>query len=189
VAAAVAAALVAVLGLLARDRPAHWLVLEDEPAAEDAAVVLAGDPEYERTTAGSRLVLSGRCRLLILTGGEEGPGDGAPSLREHALGLGVPPDRIRMESASHSTRESLVNVLPILRKEGVRSVALVTSPYHQRRAYLAARRAWPAEVAIRNRPARPSVWAPRDWWRDAWSRKVVVSEYGKLVYYALRRWL
>jgi uncharacterized SAM-binding protein YcdF (DUF218 family) len=174
--------------MLARNWPGHWLVLEDAPGPADAAVVLAGDPDYERTAAAARLVNAGECRLLILTGGETGPGDSASSLERHALSLGVPPERIRLEAQSDSTRESLLHVAPILAREGVRSVALVTSPYHQRRAYLAARRAWPG-VTIRNRPARPSVWAADGWWRDAWSRRVVVSEYGKLVYYALRRWI
>jgi len=151
-------------------------------------VVLAGDPDYERTSMAALLVKTGQSRLLVLTGGEQGPGDSARSLEERALALGVPTEKIRIEAASHNTRESLVNVAPILAREGARSVALVTSPYHQRRAYLAARKAWPG-VAIRNRPASPSVWSPRGWWRTPWSRQVVLQEYGKLLYYALRGWV
>ena len=187
-AVAVAAAVLGAVGLAATDAPARWLVVEDAAAPVDAAVVLAGDPDYERTTTAARLVLSGEARLLVLTGGEPGPGDSAESLRRWALRKGVPADRIRMEEVSRSTREAVVALLPILEREGVRSVALVTSPFHQRRSWLAARRAWP-RVTVVNRPARPSSWRPDDWWRERRSREIVLKEYGKLAYYAARGWL
>jgi uncharacterized SAM-binding protein YcdF (DUF218 family) len=176
-----------VAGLLT-DAPARFLVVEDPPVAADAAVVLAGDPDYERTLTAARLVQSGQARLLIVTGGQRGPGDGAESLRAHALAAGVDPGRIRMETTSTSTRESLLALVPILDREGVKSVLLVTSPYHQRRAFWCARRAWPGRV-IHNHPASPAGWAPEGWWHTARSRRLVSSEYGKLLYYGLRGWL
>jgi len=183
------ALLAAATALLASDLPAKWLVLEDPPAQVDAAVVLAGDPGFERTTTAARMIRSGEARWLVLTGGEWLlEGDGAYSLRRRALGLGVPEASIRLETGSSSTREAMVGVLPILRRLSVRSVAVVTSPYHQRRAYLAARRAWP-DLEIHNRPARPSFWAPERWWRERRSRRIVVSEYAKLAYYAVRGWI
>lgn len=174
--------------VLFSDVPARWLILEDPPGPVDAAVALGGDPYYERTFMAAALVRSGQARLLILTGGEPGPGDSAASLEEKAIEWGVPPERIRSETGSRSTREEMLGVAPILRQEGIRSVALVTSPYHQRRAYLAARRAWPG-VVILNRPASPSIWSSREWWRDRFTRRVVLSEYQKLLYYAVRGWL
>jgi uncharacterized SAM-binding protein YcdF (DUF218 family) len=154
----------------------------------DAAVVLAGDPGYERTAAGVELIRSGRARLLVLTGGEPSPGDSVESLRDKAVEWGVPAEQIRVESVSHSTRESLLAVAPILRQEGILSVALVTSPYHQRRAFLLANRAWPG-VTILSRPATPSFWSPYRWWHEALSRKIVLTEYAKICYSAVRGWL
>ena len=101
----------------------------------------------------------------------------------------MPAERIRYEDRSTDTRESLVNVAPILREEGVRTLVLVTSPYHQRRAFLAARRALPG-LRIVNRPVRTQPWPPaRPWWREAATRRVVLQEYAKLVYYGLRGWI
>jgi len=100
----------------------------------------------------------------------------------------VDPRSIRAEEVSRSTRESLVALRPILEKETIRSVALVTSPYHERRATLAARRAWPA-LSVRSHPARSSSWSPQGWWRQPRSRRIVLVEYVKLGYYALRGWL
>jgi uncharacterized SAM-binding protein YcdF (DUF218 family) len=174
--------------VLLTDAPARWLVIDDPPAPVDAAVVLAGDPGYERTRTAVTLIRTGEARLLVLTGGEPGPGDSATSLRDYALALGVPADRIRLETVSHTTRESLIAVEPILRREGVRTIALVTSPFHQRRAYMAARSALPG-IVIRNRPAQRSHWRPLGWWRQSGSRRIVASEYIKIVYYAGRGWL
>jgi len=183
------AALAVVLALAAvfADEPARWLVAKDPPRPTDAALVLAGDPDYERTKSGARLVLAGEARLLILTGGEPGPGDSATSLREVAMGLGVPPEAIRMEQVSTSTHESLVAIRPILEREGVRRLAVVTSPYHQRRALWAARRTLPGMELV-SRPADPSRWRPEGWWKTRWNRRIVLGEYLRLAYYILRGW-
>jgi uncharacterized SAM-binding protein YcdF (DUF218 family) len=93
-----------------------------------------------------------------------------------------------METVSHGTREALVAVADILRAEGVTSVALVTSPYHQRRTYLTARKALRG-VRLFNHPVRVSFWDQRRWWQKWGSRRIVLTEYGKLVYYALRGWI
>jgi uncharacterized SAM-binding protein YcdF (DUF218 family) len=169
------------------DEPARFLVVPDEARPADAALVLAGDPDYERTRSAVRLWLAGEVRLLILTGGEPGPGDSAESLRRVALGLGVPPEAIRMEQVSRSTHGSMLAVRGLLEREGVRTLAVVTSPYHQRRAVRTARRMLPG-VRIVSRPADPAGWRPSGWWKTRWNRRIVVGEYLKLAYYILRGW-
>jgi uncharacterized SAM-binding protein YcdF (DUF218 family) len=169
------------------DEPARWLIVEDPPCTADAALVLAGDPDYERTMTGARLLLEGQVRLLIVTGGEPGPGDSATSLREVAIRAGVPPERIRMEQVSRSTHGSMEAIHPILEQEGVRSLAVVTSPYHQRRAVWAARRTLRG-IEIVSRPADPAGWSPDGWWKSHRNRRIVFGEYAKLAYYVLRGW-
>lgn len=182
------AAAAALAAILLRDETARFLVVEDPPARSDAIVVMAGDPDYERTTAAASLMRADEAATLVLTGGEPGPGDSAESLRDKALALGVPPARIRIETVSHSTREAVLSVAPILQAMGARTVTVVTSPYHQRRATAAARRAWPG-VVVRAHPAAPSAWRPERWWATSASRRVVVTEYCKLFYYRVRGWL
>ena len=101
--------------------------------------------------------------------------------------MGVPAGSIRMEQVSTSTHESLLAIRDILAREQVRSLAVVTSPYHQRRASWAARRTLPG-VLILSRPADPSRWHPEGWWKTSWNRRIVVGEYLKLAYYILRGW-
>jgi uncharacterized SAM-binding protein YcdF (DUF218 family) len=186
-AGAVLVALLAV-AVVARDATARFLVVDDPPGPSDAVVVMAGDPGYERTTAAVALMRRENVATLVLTGGEPGPGDSAESLRAKALALGVPEARIQMETVSHSTREAVLAVAPILQSMGARTVTVVTSPYHQRRATAAARRAWPG-VVVRARAASPSAWRPERWWATAGGRRVVASEYAKLLYYGVRGWL
>jgi uncharacterized SAM-binding protein YcdF (DUF218 family) len=174
-------------GAVFAEEPARWLVAESAPGSADVAVVMAGDPDYERTKTAARLWLEGQVSLLVMTGGESGPGDSATSLREAAVRMGVPPGRIRMEQVSHSTREAMLAVWPLLEQLQVRRVAVVTSPYHQRRAGWAARRVFDG-VEVLDRPAEPSAWSPEGWWKNPWSRRIVFSEYGKLSYYVLRGW-
>lgn len=181
------AALLALTAVFA-EAPARWLVLVDPPAPADAALVLAGDPDYERTKTGVRLVLDGQVRLLLVTGGEPGPGDSAESLRLVALRLGVPPARIRMEQTSRSTHEAMLAVRSLVEAEGIRSLVVVTSPYHQRRASWAARRSL-SNVRVISRPADPSSWRPEGWWKTTRGRRIVLGEYAKLAYYGLRGWI
>jgi uncharacterized SAM-binding protein YcdF (DUF218 family) len=168
------------------DAPAEFLVLDDRFDEVDAALVMAGDLNYERTTAAAGLVLQGRARLLILTGGEPGPGDSSSSLRAWAKKLGVDERSIRTEVVSTNTWTSMKAVRPILEAEGVHTLALVTSPYHQRRSSLAARRLLAPHVKVFNHPARPSWWSPHGWWKTWRGRRAVFSEYLKLAYYTVR---
>jgi uncharacterized SAM-binding protein YcdF (DUF218 family) len=186
---ATVALVVAGAGVGLSDLPPSALVVEDTLEPADAVLVMTGDPGFERTKAAAGLVTGGMAPLLVLTGGDPWPGDSAESLRKVALERGVRAEQIRLEDTSHGTRESLLAVEPLLRRENVRSLILVTSPYHQRRASLAARHALPG-IRIVDRPVRDEEWPPvRPWWRTKAVRRIVISEYGKLLYYGLRGWL
>jgi uncharacterized SAM-binding protein YcdF (DUF218 family) len=182
-ATAVAFALAAVFA----DEPGRWLVVSDPPQAADAALVLAGDPGFLRTKGAARLLLEGQVRLLIVTGGEPSPGDSAESLREEAIRAGVSPERIRMEQVSHGVHESMEAIRGILAEEQIQTLAVVTSPYHLRRAVWAARRTLKG-VAIVSRPADAPEWRPEGWWKTRANRRIVFGEYARLAYYVLRGW-
>jgi uncharacterized SAM-binding protein YcdF (DUF218 family) len=163
--------------------------MKDTAAHSDAAMVFGGDPGYERTRYASQLLHEKWTRTLVLCGGEPGPGDSATSLREAALEQGVPAEAILMEQHSRSTREAALRVGAIVRQHGIGSLILVTSPYHQRRAYLVTRRVLNDEIRLINQPADPSFWSPRGWWKHWKSTRIVVTEYSKLAYYFVRGWI
>jgi uncharacterized SAM-binding protein YcdF (DUF218 family) len=175
--------------IVLRDAPAKWLIPLDPPTTTDAALVFGGDPAYERTLHAARLFRDGQTQLLILCGGEPGPGDHATSLQKVAMKNGVPADKTVLEDQSTSTREAVVYSKPVLEAEGVRSLTLVTSPYHQRRAYWVAKRIFGNDVKLVNSPAEPSFWSPLGWWKTWSGIRIVLEEYGKLAYYFLRGWI
>ncbi len=186
----VACASIGCIGVLAMsDLTSHALVLRDPPTRADAAMVFGGDPGYERTEHAVRLYKNGLVARLVLCGGEPGGGDHASSLAQHAIARGVPADKLVLEDRSRSTHESVVFVLPILKSHQIRSLTLVTHPYHQRRAFLAARKSFGNQVTVFNSPAEPSFWKPEGWWRNSFSARIVFSEYAKLAYYLGRGWI
>jgi uncharacterized SAM-binding protein YcdF (DUF218 family) len=176
-------------GMSRRDSPAEFLVLRDPPTRTDAAMVFGGDPNFERTKHASRLFHDDLTRTLILCGGEPGLGDNAFGLMDVAKESGVPVEKMIPEARSRSTRESFVFVKPILEEHHIRSLTLVTSPYHQRRVFLAARRYLGDDVRLVNSPAEPSFWTPGGWWKSRHSIRIVLNEYTKLAYYYLRGWI
>jgi uncharacterized SAM-binding protein YcdF (DUF218 family) len=67
----------------------------------------------------------------------------AEVMRELAIGLGVPGDAISIEAAASNTRDNVAFVTRMLRERDWRDIALVSSPYHMRRALLTWRRVAP----------------------------------------------
>lgn len=91
-----------------------------------------------RTMEAARLYRMLRPDLVFVSGGV---GDSRVQLdpesdvmRQRLIGLGVPPERIVMETASTTTREQAINLAPMIRARDADPFVLVTSPYHIRRA-------------------------------------------------------
>ena len=171
------------------DLPPRFLVVEEPETRTDAALVFGGDPRFERTEHAADLYARGLVSMLIVSGGEPGPGDSAASLARHAMASGVPAERIVLEERATSTRESALFVRTILEREQLTSLTLVTSPYHQRRAFWTTARVLGDRVRLVNSPAQPSFFHVAGWWKDRDSARVVASEYAKLAYYAVRGWI
>lgn len=198
---ALAAALVALAAwALAARGAARALIVSDELARADALVVLAGSAAYvERTARAAELYRAGRAPRVLLTndgqlGGWSQELGRNPSFVERAaweLGRGgVPRDRVevlpRVVAGTHD--EALV-VREYARSRALRSVMLVTSGYHSRRALWAFRRALEGSgVAVGVSAVEPAgqTPAPGTWWLSPRGWRAVASEYVKFVYYRLR---
>lgn len=115
----------------------------------DGAVVLGAaawhkrpSPVFaERIRHGISLYRKGRVKGLIFTGGK---GRGAPYAeatvaRRFALRRGVPAAHIHCETASHTTRENLIEARRITRHLGWQRLLIVSDPLHMRRAIAIAR--------------------------------------------------
>lgn len=121
------------------------LVHDDTSGAADAIVVLGAgvvgpcEPNLNalrRVLLAVRLFRAQRAPTMVFTGG---PPSGLPCpvsqvMAQLAMELGVPRDRVRLETRSHSTHENAVEATPILRELGARRVLVVTDRLHMNRA-------------------------------------------------------
>ena len=75
-------------------------------------------------------------------------------------------------------------VAGVVKENNFRSVMLITSPTHSRRAWLVFKKAMEKEeVRILVVPSSYSRFKAEAWWKNSGSAKEVILEYEKLVYY------
>jgi len=122
----------------------------DEHPRSDAIVVLGAaqyngnpSPVYRaRLDHALDLWRAGVAPLMVFTGGRGVPGErysegGAG--RRWAIDHGVPPERILIEESSRTTSENLVAVRRLLAPRRLRTVVIVSDPFHMFRAVEQAR--------------------------------------------------
>jgi len=165
------------------DAPATFLRPEDPLVAADGALVFSGDPYYARTEEAVRLYRTGYVRFLVFSGAG-GPGDSAASMATIALSEGVPPGALLLDSRARSTYENVLFARWLLARHDIHTLILVTTPYHQRRAYLVARHLLSGMVLI-NHPIQTWYWRPRSWWQSPALRAAILGEYLKIAGYLL----
>jgi len=199
-------ALVAVMGVVGLRRPllgaaGRFLVVEDPVQPADAIVVLSGSLP-DRIMEAVDLYRDGLAPRVVLTRAPELPGLSALRARggrlpDHheqnravAEQLGVPPSAVSIvPTIAASTLAEAREIARYLGEERLRTVLVVTSKLHARRARMTLRRLAGDGVRIVVRPSRYDPFAPDDWWRHrAWTRRLVI-EYLKLLNYVLiDRW-
>jgi uncharacterized SAM-binding protein YcdF (DUF218 family) len=165
--------------------------LEDGASAESEAAVILGaqvlsggrpsETLRARVWHAAWLYTEREVRLVIPTGGV---GEHPPSEAEVAasmlLGAGVPEEAILLEGKARNTRESARLVAAITRRQGIRSVVVVTDPLHCVRTVGAFR----AEGV----PASASpVYSSPMWRKPKLRREQLSREIGAIVWYRLRR--
>ena len=115
--------------LVAYFYPEKILCVDSGPVSADVIVVLGGGVHELRAERAAELFQRHAAPRIIITGA----GDDEINrliLRQK----GVPASAIEMENNSTTTRENAEFTIKLLRAENVRSVILVTSWYHARRA-------------------------------------------------------
>jgi uncharacterized SAM-binding protein YcdF (DUF218 family) len=175
------------------------IVSADLPQAE-AIVVLSGSSTYlERTHKAAELYNQGRAPLVVLTddntrGGWSSAQQRNPYFVERAheelVKQGVPPAQIRVAPgvASGTSEEALI-IKDYAAAHGLRSVLVVTSAYHSRRALRTLRQTLAGTGTTLGITTAPTGWqtpAPAFWWLHLEGWRSVGGEYVKLTYYWLK---
>lgn len=110
-----------------------------------------GSHDLGVATCAADLYHRGFFPLIVFTGAnapttvERFPRGEAVHYREYAISLGVPDSAILVEPRAKNTGENVTYTRQLLADKGieVRSAALMSRPYQQRRAYATAKKLWP----------------------------------------------
>lgn len=176
---------------------AEPLRLQSPPVVADAVVVFAGGVgESGRAGGGAQerlkqavdLYQAGYAPSLILSSGYVYSFKEAEQMRALAIDQGVPADRIVLELQATNTFENVSYVAAILRQRQWRSLLLVSSPYHMRRATLTWQKVAPEMTVVAVPPQRSQFY---DHTRGASLEQVrgILQEYTAIVVYWWRGWI
>jgi uncharacterized SAM-binding protein YcdF (DUF218 family) len=142
---------------------------------DPVATERSGRPEYnaapERLLRGFELLLEGRARRVLISGGSLDPRPEAvveaDVLSKQLQAWGIPPERIFTEGRSRNTRENAVESERIIREQGWKTLLLVTSAAHMPRAagcFAAVGLrpdTLPVDIRTSSTPLRRMSWLPR----------------------------
>lgn len=173
---------------------ARALVVKADLPAADALVVLSGSSSYlERTHKAAELYRQGRAPLVLLTndhtrGGWSSALQTNPYFVDRALEeltkQGVPAERIKVvPGMAESTQSEAVIVKEYAQAQGFRSLLIITSAFHSRRALRTFRTDFADTGIIIGLDPTTQNSSAAFWWLRPSGWRDVAGEYIKLIYY------
>ena len=175
----------------------NQLAVRHDPKVADAIVVFSGDGEssyinqsYQRRTLDAiQYFKAGYAPLIILSSGKDQTFSEVEIIRSLLINRGVPQQAIQIVGEyPRSTFENVELVKGILTVRGVKSILLITSPYHSRRALLVWKKSMP-ELLV---SAPQVVDTPKqnlECVASIGQIKVIFYEYLAILYYGYKGWL
>lgn len=157
------------------------LVENDGPRKADAIVVLGGDEYGSRTLTAGDLALKGFAPYVVVSGPQALLGPESDADIEFARRHGYPVSLFRsVPNQSKSTREEVGFLGQYLKQLGVRTILLVTSNYHTRRAARLMRLENPwMRTYVCAAPDRG--FSPDNWWQSRTGLKTFLLEETKTI--------
>lgn len=193
--AIVVTTLLAVYLLLFQTNFVWWLAeplkISETPRAADAIVVLAGGVGesgqagggvQERISQAIALYNTRVAPRIIISSGFVFAQPEAQQMKGIAEAAGVPADAIVLEERATNTYENVTFTHEILSRNGWRSIALVSSPYHMRRAILTWRKSAP-EIDVTATPPENSLFYAHRRGASLTQIRGLLQEYAGIVYY------
>ncbi|MEP6924267.1 MAG: YdcF family protein [Pyrinomonadaceae bacterium] len=181
--------------LLAAKLAGDFLIVEKPLPQSDVIFVLSGSLAYgERTNTAAEVFHLGLSKKIILTNdGEQSSWEEGLQRRPfyweweraNLIGKGVPAETIEiLPTVVKDTHDEAIVLAQAARQQNWKSVLIVTSPFHTRRALWTANRAAAREnVNIEiGMLAADKERQTRYWWTSIKNWRIVASEYLKFVY-------
>lgn len=160
-----------------------WIV-DDPLERADAIIVLSDDNFYaDRSTHAAQLFRQGLAPVVVASGRRLRPYAGVGELMEHDLTeRGVPKDKIlRIAHDADNTKDEARALARVAADRKWRSVIIVTSNYHTRRARYIFTRVFSAAVIVRVTGSRDGDFDPSRWWQQRISIKELTREVAGLL--------
>ncbi|HET6931272.1 MAG TPA: YdcF family protein [Candidatus Acidoferrum sp.] len=155
-----------------------WVI--DAPAAHADALLLLGDDNFyaDRATHAAELIRHGVAPVVVASGRRLRPSAGVVELQEHDLiERGVPKDKIiRFPHDADSTLEEAVALAKLCSEKHFRSVIVVTSNYHARRARYIFEKVFPHTISVSVAGAHDGEFDPDNWWEKRKSQELFLHE-------------
>jgi uncharacterized SAM-binding protein YcdF (DUF218 family) len=176
---------------------ARWLIVSADLASAEAIVVLSGSSTYvERTHKAAQMFRQGRAPLVLLTD-DDTRGGWSSALqtnpyfvdraRDELIAQGVPAEKIKVIPGTVSgTHSEAATIKEYAVAQGIRSLLVVTSAYHSRRALRSLRLSFDGTgtvVGLEPVPVGAETPSPAFWWLRVEGWRSVAGEYVKLIYY------
>jgi uncharacterized SAM-binding protein YcdF (DUF218 family) len=159
------------------------LVEDDGATKADAIVVLGGDAFGTRILRGAELVKAGYASRLLVSGPSDLLGYESDSSIVYASRKGYPAsmfEAIPLPAEADSTRGEAQYIGRKLKAEDIKSIDLVTSNYHTRRAAWLWRKINP-DLQIHVVPASDPYFSPETWFRTRTGQKTFFMETTKTI--------
>jgi uncharacterized SAM-binding protein YcdF (DUF218 family)/glycosyltransferase involved in cell wall biosynthesis len=193
--AKIAAALLIAYLVIFQTNAVWWLAeplkISEPPTASDAIVVFAGGVGesgragvgvQERVSKAVSLFREGVAPRIIISSGFVFTLREGEVMKAIAIANGVPAEAIILEEHAANTYENVEFTNQILKKMGWRRVALVSSPYHMRRAMMTWRKVAP-DVAVVAMPPASSLFYTHSRGASLEQIQGLAQEYAGIVYY------
>ncbi len=164
------------------------LVVEDPLEKSDAIIILSDDNFYaDRATRAAELFRQKLAPVVVASGIRLRPNAGIAELMTHDLiERGVPRENILpFPQDADNTREEAQFLQKLVQEKNWKSVIVVTSNYHTRRAKSIFGKIFANSVTIRMAAARDADYDPEHWWER---RKSVKCYFHEIVGYVVSWW-
>lgn len=159
----------------------EFLVVSDPLEHADLVYVLAGDFWGSRVLSGANLGSKGWAPRVILSGGRYQGREVSAMSVDFAVQHGYPASLfLPIPMEAQSTVDEARAMGPIFQRLGAKRIILVTNNFHSRRAALVFRLFLP-EFDFRMEAAPDGVFDPQGWWNTPQQRRLLFSEYQKMI--------
>jgi len=163
---------------------AESLIVEDPLQKSDAIIVLSDDNFYaDRATRAAELYRQNLAATVVASGIRLRPYAGISELMLHDLvERGVPKEHIVVFAQNaDDTREEAAALSQLLAERNWKSVIIVTSNYHTRRARFIFRKVFPPDIRIETASARDADFDPSNWYEHRRAVKRFAHEVAGLI--------